>query len=293
MLEGHRHAVPMRTVSGAAEDARAAPLSARPARRRSRDARREVGAAAGCSSGTGSPTPDVARRSARACGAVRGTRRPGGDACAPWSSSRPRETAGEDVLRHAWVRCRIAPHEVLDEVLECHHRGDAAVVGGDQGQVAVAAAQPRQRVGQRQRLGHLGQRPHHREVDDGVGVVDQRQHVLDVHVADEARRRRRRPGSGSSRSRQRLLDGARRSGRSRRRPPAPRASRRAGSRRRRRPGCGSAAPATAGCAPRGRAGPRTATRRSSRTARSIETVFSSSFLASTPNARSAKLAHQS
>src|SRR5205085_6258823 len=53
------------------------PAPPRPARRRSRDARPEVGAAADCNSGTGSPTPDVAHRSARACGAVRETRRLG------------------------------------------------------------------------------------------------------------------------------------------------------------------------------------------------------------------------
>ena len=37
--------------------------------------------------------------------------------------------------------------QVFDQVLERHHRGHAAIGDGDEGQVAVVAAQPRQRIG--------------------------------------------------------------------------------------------------------------------------------------------------
>ena len=75
--------------------------------------------------------------------------------------------------------------EVFEQVFQGRH-GDRVTVGvGDQRQVAVAAAQPGWGVGQRQRVTHPRQRRHRRAVDDGVGIVDERQHVLDVQVSDE------------------------------------------------------------------------------------------------------------
>ena len=63
-----------------------------------------------------------------------------------------------------------------------------------------------------------------------------------------------------------------------RRPPAPPGRRAAGRRRRRRRGCGSAAPATTGCAPRDPAGPPISDSAIISDSSTVETVFSSSVL---------------
>ena len=79
-------------------------------------------------------------------------------------------------------------HQVLDEVFERDHRGDGALGVGDECQVGVVAAQPGQPVGQRQRRRHAGERADHVGAEHGVpvaGIVDVRQHILDVQVADE------------------------------------------------------------------------------------------------------------